>query len=80
MTVTDDQVAVLRAHLAGDYDEHRRLLAGLDSRGALGGYTALVTAAFVEAVDRRFGPAHRDASWGRGTITRDKVRLALPSW
>ncbi len=60
MTVTDDQVAALRAQLAGDYDEHRRLLAGLDARGALTGYTALVTAAFVEAVDRRLGPGHRD--------------------
>lgn len=38
----------------------RRLLVGLDSRGALAGYTALVTAAFIEAVDRRFGPGHWD--------------------
>jgi hypothetical protein len=60
MTATDDQAAALRAQLAGDYDEHRRLLADLNSRGALGGYTALVTAAFIEAVDRRFGPGHRD--------------------
>jgi hypothetical protein len=60
MTATDEQVAVLRAQLAGDYDEHRRLLADLDSRGALAGYTALVTAAFIEAADRRFGPGHRD--------------------
>lgn len=60
MTATDDQAAALRAQLAGDYDEHRRLLAGLNSQGALGGYTALVTAAFIEAVDRRFGPGHRD--------------------
>lgn len=60
MSVTDDQVAALRAQLAGDYDEHRHLLADLDSRGALSGYTALVTAAFIEAVDRRFGPGHRD--------------------
>jgi hypothetical protein len=60
MSVTDDQVAALRAQLAGDYDEHRRLLAGLNQRGALSGYTALVTAAFIEAVDRRFGPGHRD--------------------
>ncbi len=60
MTVTDDQVAVLRAQLAGDYDEHRRLLADLDARRALAGYTALVTAAFIEAADRRFGPGHRD--------------------
>jgi hypothetical protein len=60
MSVTDDQVATLRAQLAGDYGEHRRLLANLDSRGALPGYTALVTAAFIEAVDRRFGPERSD--------------------
>lgn len=60
MTVTDDQVAALRAQLAGDYDAHRRLLAALDSQGALAGYTALVTAAFVEAVDRRFRAGQRD--------------------
>lgn len=60
MTATDDQVAALRAQLAGDYDVHRRLLADLNSRGALAGYTALVTAAFIEAVDRRFGPGRRD--------------------
>ena len=60
MTATDDQAAALRAQLDGDYDEHRRLRAGLDARGAMGGYTALVTAAFIEAVDRRFGPWHRD--------------------
>jgi hypothetical protein len=60
MSVTDDQIAALRAQLAGDYDEHRRLLADLNTRGALAGYTALVTAAFIEAVDRKFGPGHRD--------------------
>jgi hypothetical protein len=60
MSGADDRVAALRAQLAGDYDEHRRLLADLDSRGALSGYTALVTAAFIEAVDRRFQPGQRD--------------------
>jgi hypothetical protein len=60
MTVTDEQLAALRAQLAGDYDEHRRIIADLDSRRALGGYTALVTAAFVEVADRRFGPGRRD--------------------
>jgi hypothetical protein len=53
---TDDQIATLRAQLTGDYDGHRRWLADLDSRGELGGYTAVVTATFIEAVDRKFGP------------------------
>jgi hypothetical protein len=41
-------------------DKHRRLLADVNSLGALGGYTAVVAAAFIETVDRRFGPGHCD--------------------
>ncbi|TYB46630.1 hypothetical protein [Actinomadura chibensis] len=52
--VTDDQVAALRAQLAGQGDEHRRLLNRLDPEAANIGYTALVTGAFFEAVRRRF--------------------------
>lgn len=63
MQVTDDQIAALRAQLTGDYDEHRRLLGVLNSAGELRGYTAVVTAAFIEAVDRKFtGPAANDAA------------------
>jgi len=54
MRVTDDQVATLRAQLAGDLDEHRRRLRGLDRKAAATGYSALIGAAFFEAVDRRF--------------------------
>ncbi|TDB91602.1 hypothetical protein E1264_01225 [Actinomadura sp. KC216] len=54
MIVTDDQVAALRAQLAGDVDEHRRLLSQLDPKAANVGYVALITAAFLEAVRRRF--------------------------
>lgn len=54
MPVTDDQVAALRAHLAGDFDEHRRLRARLDADGARSGYMALIEGAFFVAVDRRF--------------------------
>jgi hypothetical protein len=55
MAVTDDQVAALRAQLADDVEEHRRLLAqlNLDSGGTA--YTALIDAAFFEAAERRFG-------------------------
>lgn len=56
MPATDEQIAALHAQLSGSHDEHRRIIAELDSRGALAGYTAVVTAAFIEAVDRRFGP------------------------
>jgi hypothetical protein len=75
MTATDDLVAALRAQLAGDYDEHRRLLAGLDARGAMGGYTALVTAAFIEAVDRRIGPWHRDAATVSAFVSDVRARF-----
>ncbi|MEU8804813.1 hypothetical protein [Spirillospora sp. NPDC048819] len=54
MAITDDQVATLRAQLAGHHEEHVRRLDGLDTEEAKSGYTTLVTAAFFEAVDRKF--------------------------
>jgi hypothetical protein len=54
MPVTADQVATLRAYLAGDFDSHKRLFGQLDRTAAQTGYTALLAAAFFEAVDRRF--------------------------
>lgn len=54
MTVTDDQAATLRAQLAGEVDEHRRLARQLDAEQAKLGYAALVAAAFIVAVERRF--------------------------
>ncbi|GAA4983517.1 hypothetical protein [Actinopolymorpha pittospori] len=53
--VTAEQVAALRALLAGDLEEHVRLRDQLDREAAATGYTALLAAAFFEAVDRRFG-------------------------
>jgi hypothetical protein len=54
MPVTDQQVATLRAQLAGNLAEYKRLLAGLDSKADGHGYSALLTAAFYNAVDSRF--------------------------
>ena len=54
MPVTDQQVATLRAQLAGNLEEHKRLLKQLDRRADGLGYGAMVTGAFFEAVDRRF--------------------------
>jgi hypothetical protein len=54
MAVTDQQLAILRAMLSGNAAEHKRLLGELDRNDRVG-YSALVTAAFIEAVDRRFG-------------------------
>lgn len=55
MAVTDEQVTTLRAQLAGQVDEHRRLLDQLDQAAGRTGYPALVAATFALAVDRRFG-------------------------
>jgi hypothetical protein len=52
--VTDEQVATLRAQLAGNSDEYKRRWEQLDKGSAKVGYTALVAAGFFEAVDRRF--------------------------
>ena len=54
MPVTDQQVAALRAQLAGNLAEHKRLLASLDQGPESRGYSALLTAAFYSAVDSRF--------------------------
>ena len=54
MAVTDDQVAALRALLVDDMDLHRQLFNALDRDKARTGYPALVTAAFGQAVERRF--------------------------
>lgn len=56
MPVTDEQVAPLRAQLAGKLEEHQRLLAQLDAEAVNDGYRRLVTAAFCIAADRRFPP------------------------
>jgi hypothetical protein len=55
MPVTDEQVAPLRAQLSGRTEEHQRLFARLSKEDIQTGYRALVTAAFMIAVERRFG-------------------------
>jgi len=52
--ITDEQVATLRAQLAGQTDEYVRRLDELKTEESQAGYATLVTAAFFEAVDRRF--------------------------
>lgn len=59
ITVTDEHVAALRAHLEGRAEEQRRLLDELGSEQARIGYRALVSAAFHLVVRRRF------ADWAR---------------
>jgi hypothetical protein len=60
VTVTDQQMATLRAFL--DFDpEYQRLTRQLAAEGPLHGYGDLVCAAFVSAVWRRFGSAWTSA-------------------
>ncbi len=54
VAVTADQVAALRAYLAGDFSQYDRLFERLDREAAKTTYAALIDAAFFEAVDRRF--------------------------
>ena len=55
MPITDDMVSTVRAYLTGDSEKFQRLNAQLDrSPSATRAYLALVTAAFVEAVEHRF--------------------------
>ena len=61
MPVTDDEVAALRALLKDDIEGHKQLFARLDRGHAARGYTALIAAAFGEAVLRRFGTNHTRA-------------------
>lgn len=55
MSVTNEQVAALRAQLAGDIEEHNRLLKQLREHDDGIGYNILLTAAFYGAATRRFG-------------------------
>lgn len=58
MAVSDEQVMTMRAMLAGDFVQHRRMFEQLEQADRLAGYEALLAAAFLEAVDRRFGEGY----------------------
>lgn len=60
--VTSDQVAALRSYLSGDYAAYEEHRGRIDRSSGRTGYMALVSAAFCEAVERRFSaqdPAQR---------------------
>jgi hypothetical protein len=54
MTITDDEVAALRAHLSGNQALQQELYARLVNPASRSRYATLVAAAFFEAVNRRF--------------------------
>ena len=53
MAVSAEEVATLRTYLSGNMDEYRRMQEQLDPVASRIGYSALIIAAFFEAVDRR---------------------------
>jgi hypothetical protein len=61
MAVTAEQVATLRAFLVRDFEQYEQMYEALDPEAAKSGYTALIAAAFVEAVERRFDENSADA-------------------
>jgi hypothetical protein len=52
--VTNDQVATLRSYLSGDFADYEQRRSQVDRSPDRTGYAALVSAAFCEAVERRF--------------------------
>lgn len=54
MPVTNDQVATLRSYLSGDFSDYEQRRGQIDQTPDRAGYMALVSAAFCEAVERRF--------------------------
>lgn len=55
MPVTDDEVAALRAYLQGNQALQQELYGRMTTPAARARYTTLLAAAFMEAVNRRFG-------------------------
>ena len=54
MPVTSDQLATLRSYLSGDFSDYEQRRSRIDQSPNRVGYRALVSAAFCEAVERRF--------------------------
>jgi hypothetical protein len=52
--VTSDQVATLRSYLSGDFGDYEQRRGKIDQSPDRTGYMALVSAAFCQAVERRF--------------------------
>jgi hypothetical protein len=53
--ISTEQVTALRTLLTGNLAEHRQAIAEMDQTDGWSGYNELITAAFVDAVNRRFG-------------------------
>jgi hypothetical protein len=75
MTVTELEMAMLRAHIAGEDEEAQRLFGQqLAATGDASGLAVLVTAAFAIAARRKFA-----AGWNRAAVIRyvGQVRALL---
>src|ERR1700678_64810 len=75
MTVTELEIAMLRAHIAGEDEESQRLFGQQPAvTGGAGGLAVLVTASFVIAARRKFA-----TGWNRAAVIRyvGRVRALL---
>lgn len=74
MRVTDEQIALVRAYLAGDAQQAERVRAQVERSGAADGAAALVYAAFAIMTRRKFSP-----TWTRAEAIRftGQVRALL---
>jgi len=61
MNITDQMARALYAQLARQWDDHKRLMDQLSKEEVNGPYVQLITAAFFEAVQRRFVKDDRPA-------------------
>ena len=52
---SSEQLTALRTLLTRNFEEHRQVITQIKQTEGLAGYNKLLTAAFVNAVDRRFG-------------------------
>lgn len=59
--ITDEQVATLKAFLAGDFAEYERMTRHLDEIDGWNGYPELLGAVFIDAIDRRFADGYSRA-------------------
>jgi hypothetical protein len=74
--VTDEQVATLRAYLAGDFEEHERLRGQLEPDADRDGWGALIAAGCLVAADRRFANAPDDIVGYVGSVRARSDELA----
>jgi hypothetical protein len=83
MPVNDKHVAAMRAQLAGNHEEHGRLLRQIEAAGSMHDYMSLLAAAFLEVIDRRFAIPRQFASFPAAVtewVADARSRLDQDQW